>query len=69
MVYFMKNRTMDTLLLKKEDSSASKQLTRLPYFIEIVRNEKKLRIPCANEEVAKKILLSSRQSVSGQHTT
>lgn len=45
--------------MEKEGNDIQQRLTNSPYFILIERaKNKKVRIPCANEEVAKRILAS-----------
>ena len=40
----------------RQDNTNKEQLNGLPYFIIIQRTNKQIKIPCANENVAKKIL-------------
>lgn len=52
---------MESYLLNKknnkEDNITFEKLIKPPYFIEIIKsNDKKIKIPCSNEAVAKKIL-------------
>lgn len=51
---------LNQTLLKESDLSTNNNkeaLKELPYYIVILRNEnKKMKIPCSNETVAKKVL-------------
>jgi len=40
----------------RQDNTNQKQLKGLPYFIVIQRTNKQIKIPCANETIAKKLL-------------
>lgn len=42
----------------RSDNTNKDQLKGLPYFIVIQRINKKIKIPCANETIAKKVLAS-----------
>ncbi len=40
----------------RQDNTNKEQVKGLPYFIVIQKTNKQIKIPCANENVAKKIL-------------
>ena len=42
----------------RQDNTNKEQLKGLPYFIVIQKTNKKIKIPCANEIIAKKVLAS-----------
>ena len=46
-------------LKERQDNTIKKQLPRLPHFIVIKKTgEKNIKIPCANEAIAKRLLAS-----------
>ena len=48
---------MENLVLNKNDSAITEHLSGSPYFIEIEKpGKKKIKIPCSNEKIARKIL-------------
>lgn len=58
--------------IKKEDNTSQEnqeKLTGLPYFIEIQRAiNKKIKIPCSNEIIAKRVLASYSNNKSNNKT-
>ena len=54
----MENILLDaTKLNGKEDNISKEQLTKPPYFVEIQKSVNvKIKIPCSNETIAKKLL-------------
>ena len=54
----MNNTLLNKIDTKEENTNQGKQIV-LPYFIEIKKAEnKKIKIPCSNEKIAKKVLAS-----------
>ena len=54
---------MENLVLNKNDSAITEHLSGSPYFIEIEKlGKKKIKIPCANEKIARTILDMANES-------
>lgn len=55
----------DTILIEERQDNTNSKYNALPYFIEIQNTgNKKMRIPCSNEEVAKNILARFNKAIA-----